>query len=237
MRKMIAISFFVVSISAYGVSFDILTSPPVQSTNKTCQSYSIAVGVSLLAKSPYLIDSEELIKESEGRIRYHLVSQCPTCTSYDRSHWQKAIAAYSSGQLKLVSKEFASHDLLYEYLYLNAPIKSKTQIHPAFMITLNKPSTGYFLSVTSMNGKKYESSHIVTVLGVDAPNSSKPGHKPPLLVLNSGDKNVPDRPFSSTQCIPWPENKKPKYIGSLSWVTDYTVNHSRLDWVDWADKR
>lgn len=224
------LSFF--PLPAFSVAFDVLKDPPSQSTSKTCQSYSIAVGVSLLAQSPYLIDSEETMKDSEGRIRSNLVSICPACTEFDRGHWQKAISMYSSNQLKLASKEFASHDILYEYLYQNSPIKSKTPLDPALQITIEKPSLGFFLSVTSMNGKKYASSHIVTVLGVDAPNSSKPGHKPALLVLNSGDKNVPDKPFSDTQCIPWPKNKKPKYIGSLSWVTDYTINHSRIDWIE-----
>ncbi|SPO69490.1 hypothetical protein [Pseudomonas sp. JV241A] len=219
------------STAAVGLTFDVLNAPPAQSTSSTCQSYSMAVGVSLLSLSPFLIDSEATMKESETRIRAVLKTTCPSCTEFNRDHWKMALEAYSSNKLTLGSKAFSNVPLLYEYLYQNAVITKKTPLDPALQVSISKPSTGFFLSVTELDGKIYPSGHVVTVLGVDAPKTSDPSYRPALLILNSGNKNVPDQPVSDTQCIAWPDNGKPKYVGSLTWISNYTIKHNRLDWV------
>lgn len=219
------------SAAAVGVTFDVLNAPPAQSTSSTCQSYSMAVGVSLLSLSPFLIDSEATMKESETRIRAALKTTCPSCTVFNRDHWKLALEAYSSNKLTLGSKTFSNMPLLYEYLYQNAAITQKTPLDPALQVSISKSSIGFFLSVSELDGKKYPSGHVVTILGVDAPKTSNPGYRPALLILNSGSKNVPDQPVSDTQCIAWPDNGKPKYVGSLTWVSNYIIKHNRLDWV------
>jgi hypothetical protein len=219
------------SPAALAVTFDVLSSPPAQSTSSTCQSYSMAVGVSLLSLSPFPIDSEVTMKEGENRIRAALIKACPSCKEFTRDHWKTALEAYSSNALTLGSKAFANVQQLYEFLYQNAVITQKAPLDPAFQVSISKPSIGYFLSVTELEGKTYASGHIVTVLGVDAPKASDPGYRPALLILNSGNKNVPDQPVSDTQCIGWPGGMKPKYVGSLTWVSNYTIKHNRLDWI------
>jgi hypothetical protein len=165
---------------------DIVLDPSPQETGSDCQSYSLALALSLNPNSPIKADTPKALRNLEESIRAEIVDRAAGHEP-GRADWAFAVDTVTHGKLKLVSKSFAHLDDLMRF------VGNLTQITAPSTLGLNLSAilvhTPVLLSFTRIGNSIYPGGHIVTALGVDLPPASMGDNAHPgLLMVNSAVK-------------------------------------------------
>lgn len=193
--------------------------PPAQSTNSTCQSYVLAVGLSLLDTSSFTspqwsVQDETEFRRNEMLIRAAIEGEMGNRKISGRPDWIKALKKLTFGQYTLGEQQFTSMDDLANFLKDKAPVKTKLEGQLPFLIP--HPSTTYFTSFRRIEHSTYREGHLVSIVGLNASLPARSNKAPELLLLNSAVKG------DDNECLP-AQFEKNRWFGSSSWVTDYEV--------------
>src|SRR5688572_19440560 len=219
---------------------ELMLAPPAQSTNATCQSYVLAIALSMLDTSRFTTpqwrvnNAGEFRKneiniraEIEREMRRRLKRPLTRDDNSTRDDWTAVVKKITFGQFVLRQQNFVSLFELTEFLRQRLPERSSADPNATSIVPM--PSTVYFTSFRRIEHSTY-AGHVVSIVGIDASNVRRSDQQPALFVINSsveGDDN---------ECLPAREAQR-RWFGSASWITDYEVkafpgNLYILNWLE-----
>lgn len=206
--------------------FDLLLAlaPPAQSRNNTCQSYVLALALSVLDTSSFAsprwsVDdvshfrrNETLVRAAlEREMKKDLKRELKAKDESTRPQWAAVVKQITFGQFRLKQEAFPTMFKMTEYLKDKVPVRSKA--NPLSPFSLPPRTTIYFTSFTRIGVDSYKG-HIASIVGLDSQQLRNPGRAPYLLLINSfvrGDYN---------ECLPEADSKK-RWFATTSWTDDY----------------
>jgi hypothetical protein len=212
--------------NALAFDYKMLVAPIAQSSDSSCQSYALALGLAMLEPDDrrsyyeWRVDEKHDLRLHETTVRNKIERQMMLdlgrpITRHDdstRPEWNTVIRALTFGQYKLGQKEFVSFEDAIDFLKSRVKFHSKTRPSEWFPITT--PMTMYFTSFSRI-GKPYKQGHIVSILGVDDSNKSF-GRPPWLFLVNSAAK------VDDNECVA-DRDERQKYMGKAGWTDDYEI--------------
>jgi hypothetical protein len=175
---------------AWSGPLDIVLNPSPQEFENTCQSYSMALAVSLLPDSPLQANRASELRDLERRIRSALDARA--INGGVRSDWRAALESATNGVFTLEVSEFAHVDQAMRFVAELTGVPNAGQLGPA--ISLTRIKTPAIISFKRVAKSVYKGSHIITVFGVELPPKSMTDDATPeLLLTNSAVKYASGR--------------------------------------------
>lgn len=205
---------------AVALDYNFLLAPLPQADSYDCQSYQLAVALSMADDSGrFQILKTNEFRDMEANIRNLVVKSMGVNSSSTPEDWKHAVEQITFGEYSVDGKDFTTYEDLYHYLDSHVTIHNKDS--NKIDLIVNRPSVVYLVSVTELDGNTYRDGHILSVLGKDDTSKLPYSYQPSLLTINSADKYG--------ICTLW--GNKTKYFGLIGWSKNYSLKRARLNWI------
>ncbi len=237
-RRAVAASFTVLAASApapcAAIDYNLLVSPPAQGDSEICQSYSLAIALSLANNgTKYPIRNFDDLSELSSRLRFLVKKEKGDRTLSDRDDWKAAIEKATGGEYTLACEMFSSYEPFAQFLASKVARTLDSNPIKFTETTVSSPSRIYLASFNRINDSTYKAGHVVSILGQERvpgqENSTVPIPSPlALLVINSADK--------VGICSDMEPHYRTRYVGYTWWTKSYDLKYLRLDYVIGRDE-
>jgi hypothetical protein len=206
---------------------DLATTLPAQQTNRSCQSYALAVALHQAdTRFLFQIDGEtqERLAVSLGQLEERIRKQIEIIKgergASNRDDWDKAIRKVSGNQYKVhhfwINGQQKFDDFLVSHFQQGSACEDVTK---ACFITKIKRAMGkhvppiVLVSVKSVEKSIYSTGHIVGIVDANPRATLLPGNNLPLRILNSAARNTAYTCLAErTGVVHWTNDYKLKYL-------------------------
>jgi hypothetical protein len=194
---LLLLSLMVFSAQVFSRPINIVMNPWPQEGYFSCQSYTSALAASFNAASPFQAKTQAQLRDLELRIRKEIeknaIKNGRKYNEADHDDWRTGIEKAFNGEMKLKTKEFKKWTEAIEYIATRTNMRAAAALPKQFAVALvDMPVLMSFerIEKSDYRGAKKNSSHIVTIFGLQEPNSSTTeDFKPELLILNPAVKD------------------------------------------------